>query len=91
MSIRTYEPNDTPTETETTDTIAAIRRSRVRNLVRDSVGHEKFDLLTSIGAIEQVLDSVEAHIMTTDDESDVLGVDIWIDTEIEITLDSWLL
>jgi hypothetical protein len=88
VSIRTYEPNETPTETETTDTIAAIRRSRVRNLVRDSVGHEKFDLLTSIGAIEQVLDSVEAHIMTTDDESDVLGVDTWIDTEIEITLDS---
>jgi hypothetical protein len=27
--------------------------------------------LTSIGAIEQVLDSVEAHIMTTNDESDV--------------------
>ena len=88
VSIRTYEPNETPTETETKDTIAAIRRSRVRNLVRDSIGREKFDLLTSIGAIEQVLDSVAAHIMTTDDESDVLGVDTWIDTEIEITLDS---
>jgi hypothetical protein len=84
VSIRTYEPN----ETETPDTIAAIRRSRVRSLVRDSVGREKFDLLTSIGAIEQVLDGVAAHIMTTDDESDVLGVDAWNDTEIEITLDS---
>ena len=35
-----------------------------------------------------MLDSVEAHIMTTDDESDVLGVDTWIVTGIEITLDS---
>ena len=26
--------------------------------------------------------------MTTDDESDVLGVDTWIDTDIDITLDS---
>jgi hypothetical protein len=88
VSIRTYEPNETSTENETKDTIAAIRRSRVRNLVRDSIGHEKFDLLTSIGAIEPVLDGVATHIMTTDDESDVLGVDTWIDTEIEITLDS---
>ena len=48
VSIRTYEPN----ETETPDTIAAIRRCRVRSLVRDSIGHDKFDLLTSIGAID---------------------------------------
>ena len=43
--------------------------------MRDSIGHDQFDLLTSIGAIDAVLDSVEAHIMTTDDDCDVLGVD----------------
>ena len=62
VSFRTYDPNKTP------DTIAAIRRSRIRRLVRDSIGHDEFDLLTSIGAIGAVLVSVEAHIMTTDGE-----------------------
>ena len=84
VSIRTHEPN------ETLDTIAAIRRPRVRSIVRDSIGPDKFDLLTSIGAIDVVLDSVEAHIMTTDDKSYVLGVDTWVDSDIEITLD-WFL
>ena len=56
--------------------------------MRDPIGHDQFDLLTSIGAIDQGPDSVEAHIMTTDDESDELGVDTWTDSDIEITLDS---
>ena len=56
--------------------------------MRDSVGHDVFDLLTSIGAIDAALDSVEAHIMTTDDESDVLGIDTCVDSDIEIILDS---
>ena len=56
--------------------------------MRDSIGHAQFDLLTSIGAIDAVLNSLEAHIMTTDDESDVLGLDMWVDLGIEITVDS---
>ena len=41
-----------------------------------------------MGALVSVVEKVEVHIMTTDDESDILGVDSWVDTEIEMTLDS---
>ena len=41
-----------------------------------------------MGALDSVVEKVEAHIMTTDDASDILGVDSWVDNAIEITLDS---
>ena len=48
-------------------------------------------LLDAIGALDNVVEKIEASILpvtTDDDEGDVLGVDSWVDSEIEITLDS---
>ena len=45
---------------------------------------KKAKLLSAMGALDSVVEKVEAHIMMTDDESDIRGVD----TEIEMTLDS---
>ena len=60
----------------------------------DSLGAQTVKLHEVIGALESVVEKIEASILpvTTDDdvddEGDTLGVDSWVDSEIEITLDS---
>ena len=84
VSFRTHEPNDT-----TADTAAAARRARVRLAVREAIGVDNLRLLTAMGALEAVIEQAEAHVITTDDaDAEIFGIDSWVDTEIEITLDS---
>ena len=66
----------------------AIRQARLRKVVHDAICVDNVKLLSAMGALDSVVEQVEAHTMTTDDESDILGIDHWVDTEIEITLDS---
>ena len=57
----------------------------------DSLGVQTVQLLDAIGALDSVVEKIEASILpvtTDDDEGDILGVDSWVDSEIEITLDS---
>ena len=57
-------------------------------MVHDAIGADNVRLLNAMGALDSVVEKVEAYIMTTDDESDIFGVDSWVGIEIEITLDS---
>ena len=57
-------------------------------MIHDAICADNVRLLSVMGALDSVVEEVEAHIMTTDDESDILGVDSWVDTEIEISFDS---
>ena len=67
------------------------RRWRRRKIAVDHLGLETVKVLDAIDALDDIIDKIEAStfVMETDDvESDVLGVDSWVDPEIEITLDS---
>ena len=75
----------------TQDTVDAMRRSRCRRMALDSLGVQTVELLDAIGALDDLVEKIESSISpitTDDDEADILGVDSWIDSEIEITLDS---
>jgi hypothetical protein len=64
---------------------------RRRKIAVDHLGLETVKVLDAIDALDDIIDKIEAStfVMETDDvESDVLGVDSWVDPEIEITLDS---
>jgi len=80
-----------PRNSATQDTVDAMRRSRRRRMALDSLGVQTVQLLDAIGALDDVVEKIESSILpvtTDDDEGDILGVDSWIDSEIEITLDS---
>ena len=76
--------------TATPDAVDMMRQSRRRRMRLDSLGAQTV-LPEAIGALDSVVGKVEALILpvsTDDDEDDILGVDAWVDSEIEITLDS---
>ena len=78
-------------KTTTPDAVDATRQSRRRRMAMDSLGVQTVQVLDAIGALDDIIDKIEASIfpVTTDDmENDVLGVDSWVDSDIEITLDS---
>ena len=80
-----------PRNSATQDTVDAMRRSRRRRMALDSLGVQTVQLLDAIGALDDIVEKIESSILpvtTDDDEGDILGVDSWIDSEIEITLDS---
>ena len=80
-----------PRNSTTQDTVDAMRRSRRRRMALDSLGVQTVQLLDAIGALDDVVEKIESSILpvtTDDDEGDILGVDSWIDSEIEFTLDS---
>ena len=77
--------------TATPDAVDMMRQSRRRRMPLDSLGVQTVQLLDAIGALDSVIEKIEASILpvtTDDDEGDILGVDSWVDSEIEITLDS---
>ena len=64
-------------------------------MAMDSLGVQTVQFLDSIGALDSVIESITERIETStfltttdDDDGNVLGVDRWVDSEIEITLDS---
>ena len=96
-----YEPRtSTPDEVRriipaTSTAVDPTWQSRRRRIALDSLGVQTVQLLDSIGALDSVLESIIEKIeastfltTTDDDDSNVLGVDTWVDSEIEITLNS---
>ena len=79
-----------PRPSATPDAVDAMRRSRRRRIALDSLGMQTVKLLGVVGALDSVVEKIEASILpvTDDDEGDILGIDYLVDSEIEITLDS---
>ena len=68
-----------------------MRQSRCRRMTLDSFGVQTVQLLDAIGALNSIVEDIEASIHAAtadDDEGDILGLDLWVDSEIKITLDS---
>ena len=64
--------------TATPDTVDMMRQSRRRRMALDSLGVQTVQLLDAIGALDSVIEKIEASILpvtTDDDEGDILGVD----------------
>lgn len=85
VSIK-YEPKRT-----TPDTVED-RRLRRRKLARQMIKPEQVKLFEAAGILDMVVDKIEqqALLITDEEQSDVLvgSTAAWVDTEIEITLDS---
>ena len=91
-----HEPNLSAVDTLGAVEDACHRRRliRRRKVLDELLGEQSVKFLESIGALENIADKIEAslpaHVMTSDDEeSDILAAfDTWVDSDIEITLDS---
>ena len=80
-----HEPNSESVDQETLD--AKARAMSVRRL-HEHLGPEKVALLTAIGALEQVEDMVCVTTLEDDCDDVLMPMSQWVDTEIELTLDS---
>ena len=92
-----YEPNLSAVETTLGAVGDACHRRRMvrrRKAIEELLGEQNVKFLEAIGALESVAEKLEvslpAHVMTSDDdEKEILAAfDQWVDSDIEITLDS---
>ena len=82
-----HEPRPDPTP----DAVDAVLQSRRRGIAPDSLGAQIVKLFEAIGALDRVVKKIEVSMLPVaadDDEGDILGIGLWVDSEIESILDS---